>query len=86
MMMAPPMFEQGTQLLVALISSLALAAPAPVAGQGRMMIVPTCMGGSSRIDIPADPSMPTGHECCKKGCHAAGDRRKKQQGQNEGCC
>jgi hypothetical protein len=44
-----------------------------------MMIVPTCMGGSSRIDIPADPSMPTGHECCKKGCHAAGDRRKNNR-------
>jgi len=50
-------------------------------------MVANCLGGMNRIDIPADPAQPMGHECCKKGCHAANDRRKKQQGQDEdGCC
>jgi hypothetical protein len=80
------MVKQGSQLLVALISSWALAAPAPVAGQSRTIIVPACMGRSSSIEIPADPLSPMDDECCNKGCHAVGDRRKKQQDQDKGCC
>jgi hypothetical protein len=80
------MYDHGAHLLIVLISSLALTAPVPPMAQGRSMLVATCMGGSSRIDIPADPSTPTGHECCKKGCHAASIRRKKQKGGDDGGC
>jgi hypothetical protein len=79
------MYDHGTHLLVALISSFALAAPVPLAAEGRTMFVVNCTGGNIRIDIPADPLGSTGHECCKKGCHAANHRRKKRNGENDGC-
>lgn len=72
---------------VALLGSLALVMPVPAAAQARSIMVSNCMGGMSRIDLPADPTAPSGHDCCNKGCHAANDRRKKNpNGDKDGCC
>jgi hypothetical protein len=84
--MALTMTERRVDPLVALLASLALCAPAPAIAQGRFLMVANCLGGATRIDLPADPAEPSSHDCCKKGCHAASDRRKKGQQDGENCC
>lgn len=81
------MIERRVNPWVALLGSIALAMPVPAAAQARSIMVANCLGGMSRIDIPADPAAPRGHDCCNKGCHAANDRRKKNQGDSkDDCC
>lgn len=80
------MNERRINPFIALLSVIALSMPLPAAAQARSILVSNCMGGMDRIDIPADPAAPLDHGCCNKGCHAANDRRKKNQGNQEDCC
>lgn len=80
------MNERRINPFIALLSVIALSMPLPAAAQARSILVSNCMGGMDRIDIPADPAAPSDHGCCNKGCHAANDRRKKNQGNQEDCC
>lgn len=82
------MIERRINPWIAVLGSLALAMPVPAGAQARSILVSNCMGGMQRIDLPADPTQPGGHDCCNKGCHAANDRRKKNQNgnNNDGCC
>lgn len=81
------MTERRVNPLMALLSALALSIPAPAAAQAQSIMVGDCLGGATRIIIPGKAPAPDPHECCKKGCHAAGDRRKKGQSDLEdGCC
>ena len=80
------MNERRINPFIALLSVIALSMPLPAAAQARSILVSNCMGGMDRIDIPADPAAPSDHGCCNKGCHAANDRRKKSQGNQDDCC
>ncbi len=80
------MIERRVNPWVALLASLALSMPIPAAVQARSIMVSNCMGGMDRINIPADPTQPSDHGCCNKGCHAANDRRKKNQGYSQDDC
>lgn len=80
------MIERRVNPAVALIASLALSMPAPAAAQARSIMVPNCLGGMDRLDIPADPGQPDEHGCCNKGCHAASDRRKKNKDSSQDDC
>ena len=81
------MTERRVNPWVAVLSAIMLAIPAPAAAQARSILVPNCLGGMDRIDLPADPTKPSDHGCCNKGCHAANDRRKKNQDDpRDGCC
>jgi hypothetical protein len=80
------MNERRINPFIALLSVIALSMPLPAAAQARSILVSNCMGGMDRFDIPADPAAPSDHGCCNKGCHAANDRRKKNQGNQEDCC
>jgi hypothetical protein len=71
---------------IATLSVIALSMPLPATAQARSILVSNCMGGMDRIDIPADPGRPSDHGCCNKGCHAANDRRKKNQDKQDDCC
>lgn len=65
---------------------LVIAAPAPSA-QGRSLLLPTCISGRLvMIDLPPDPAHRGRDDCCRKGCHAASDRRKKGGDVRPGCC
>jgi hypothetical protein len=70
----------------ALLGVMVLIAPTP-AISGKSIMVANC-GGSApqRIDIPADPGTPSEQECCRKGCHAGSDRRKKMGSAFSDCC
>lgn len=80
------MNERRINPFIALLSVIALSMPLPAAAQARSILVSNCMGGMDRIDIPADPAAPSDHGCCNKGCHAANDRRKKTQDNQDDCC
>jgi hypothetical protein len=60
-----------------LLGIAALVAPVYAPASGKSIMVSNCGSGMIRIDFPADPARPADHECCRKGCHAANDRRKK---------
>ena len=80
------MNERRINPFIALLSVIALSMHLPAAAQARSILVSNCMGGMDRIDIPADPAAPSDHGCCNKGCHAANDRRKKNQDNQDDCC
>jgi hypothetical protein len=61
---------------LAMLSAMILAFPGPAA-QAKTLNVANCNGGMTRIDLPINPMQQDEHECCRKGCHAANDRRKK---------
>jgi hypothetical protein len=82
MMSSPLMTEYRVNPLMAVVSSLALCAPAPAFAQGRFIMVANCLGGMNRIDLPSDPKKPSGQKCC----HAANDRRKKGQQSEDSRC
>lgn len=71
------------------IFALAIMLPAPAA-RARTIEVGMCNGGTTRITLPdgndGGQSPRDDHECCRKGCHAGSDRRKKQNQLNDGCC
>lgn len=73
----------------ALLAMLILALPS-VPAQGKSIMVGVCGEGDVRISIPVRTPVPGEggeHGCCKKGCHAANDRKKKADGTHEdGCC
>jgi hypothetical protein len=72
---------------VTLIFALAIMLPPPMA-QARVINAPMCNGGTTQItllrdkgDVPAED-----HDCCRKGCHAVSERRKKANQLNDSCC
>lgn len=70
------------------VFALAIMLPAPMA-QGRTIEVGMCNGGTSRIVLPngsGGPMPADEHDCCRKGCHAGTDRRKKSNELNDSCC
>ena len=73
----------------ALLAILILALPS-VPAKGKSIMVGVCGEGDVRISIPVKAPLPgegSEHGCCKKGCHAANDRKKKADGTDEdGCC
>lgn len=62
--------------------------PAPATAKSIMIGV--CGESNVRISIPLKAPLPgegDDHGCCKKGCHAANERRKKADGTtDDGCC
>lgn len=72
-----------------LVAALVLIAPTPPAA-AKAIMSPVCGDPSVRILIRV--KLPSGggtqHECCKKGCHAANDRKRRSDGsvQDDGCC
>lgn len=70
------------------IFALAIMLPAPIT-QARTIEVGMCNGGTSRIVLPngrGGPVPADDHDCCRKGCHAGSDRRKKQNQLDDSCC
>ncbi|MES2781996.1 MAG: hypothetical protein V4657_04315 [Pseudomonadota bacterium] len=75
-----------------LVAGLALIAPpAPVAAASIMAEV--CGEPGVRMAIPVKAPLPgKSHDCCKKGCHAANERKKRGIGETDGlgdgddCC
>ena len=71
------------------VFALAIMLPAPMA-QARSIEVGMCNGGTQRIVLPngrGGPMPADDHECCRKGCHAGSDRRKKgNQLGDDRCC
>lgn len=81
------MSERRINPIIAALSVISLSMPLPATAQARSIMVPNCLGGMDRIDLPADPTKPSDHGCCNKGCHAATDRRKKNQSDShDDCC
>jgi hypothetical protein len=74
---------------VTFLATAILIAP-PVPAAGKSIMVGVCGGGNVRISIPAKAPLPgdgDGHNCYKKGCHAANERKKKADGtDDDGCC
>ena len=74
------------------LSAVALSFPAlpPAARAATTLKLPVCGGGSQTLTIggrPASPGEHDDHSCCRKGCHAANDRRKKGDGElMPDCC
>ncbi len=73
------------RLLAAAIGSLAISLPSPGLF-AQSLAVGSCLGfgesagagsAASRIVLPPNPMQPDRHQCCRKGCHAAQERRKK---------
>lgn len=65
-----------------------LVIPSPPV-QGKTIMVSICGAQDRQIYIPVNPRLPgeaDDHGCCKKGCHAANDRRKKLNDMVEDCC
>jgi len=77
---------------ITLIAGLALITP-PLPVSARSIMVDVCGEQSVRITIPVKTPLPDkGHNCCKKGCHAANERKKRSFGETnavgdgEDCC
>jgi hypothetical protein len=78
--------------VITLIAGLALMTP-PVPVSARSVMVDVCGAPGVRISIPIKAPLPDkGHDCCKKGCHAANERKKRVAGEgddvgdDDGCC
>ncbi len=75
--------------LIALFSAAILIVPAGAAA-GKSIMVEVCGDSDARISIPVKAPLPgegDDHSCCKKGCHAANERKKKADGTDgDGCC
>ncbi len=70
------------------IFALAIMLPVPMA-QARVINAPMCTGGTTQISLTKDAGGPMpadDHDCCRKGCHAGSDRRKKANQLNDSCC
>lgn len=74
---------------IALFSVVILIAP-PVPASGKSIMVGVCGDSNVRISIPVKAPLPgegNDHNCCKKGCHAANERKKRADGtDDDGCC
>lgn len=76
------------QRLFTPVFAFAVMLPAPIA-QARVIIVGMCNGRPTQIILPngnGGPMPVDDHQCCRKGCHAGTDRRKKQNQLNDSCC
>lgn len=74
--------------LIALFSAAILTVP-PLPAAGKSVMVGMCGGGNIRMSIPVKPALPgegDDHSCCKKGCHAANERKKKADGTHDDSC
>ncbi len=59
----------------------------PLAGEARVLLLPTCTGGVHMIVLPGDPTAPRERDDhCAKACHAVTDRRAKLPGEKRECC
>jgi hypothetical protein len=76
-----------------LVAALALVLPPmPVAARG--ISVSICGQPGARMVLPVKPLLPyegDDHGCCKKGCHAANERKKRGAGAvddsgDDNCC
>jgi hypothetical protein len=72
-------------------ASLAIAALAmpSLPAEGKSIVTRVCGDTAARTVIPMEAPLPgTGddHSCCKIGCHAANDRRKKADGTTDDSC
>ncbi|MBK8629676.1 MAG: hypothetical protein IPN84_05585 [Sphingomonadales bacterium] len=75
--------------LIGVIAGLVISVPLPAAQVSTSLEVATCAGGTVRIDLPSGGApVPGGedHDCCRKGCHAGSDRRKKNGTLSDSCC
>jgi hypothetical protein len=75
--------------LAALLAIITLVIP-PSPVSAKSIMVGVCGEGELRISIPVKAPWPGeggDHSCCKKGCHAANERKKKIDGTtDDGCC
>lgn len=81
------------KIAVTVFSALALMVPQAPAAASPIMV--KMCGSGLRMALPTRLPMPgknVDDDCCKKGCHAANDRKKRLIGQagdaddDEGCC
>ena len=69
--------------VMTLVASFALIAP-PVPVAAGSIMVDVCGEPGVRIAIPIKAPLPArGHDCCKKGCHAANERKKRGAGETD---
>lgn len=77
-----------------LVAALALIWPPMPVAAGPIM-VDICGQPGTRIALPVKPRLPhegDDHSCCKKGCHAANERKKRGAGgmadgpDDDNCC
>lgn len=77
-----------------MVAALALILP-PIPVAAGAIMVDICGKPGERIALPVKPRVPhegDGHGCCKKGCHAANERKKRTAGDvddgigEDGCC
>lgn len=70
--------------------AIAILIMPPAPATAKSIMVGFCGGGDMRISIPVKAPLPGeggDHGCCKKGCHAANERRKKADGtSDDDCC
>jgi hypothetical protein len=75
------------RIMTVMAIAILIAPPAPASA--RSIMVGVCGDNNVRVTIPVKAPLPgeTGdHGCCKKGCHAANERKKKADGTNEADC
>lgn len=74
---------------IGLFAAAVIAVPLPVQS-GQTLAMASCAGNVVAVTIPGQqPPAPGGddNDCCRKGCHSGGDRRKKQGSfEDSGCC
>lgn len=76
-----------TGRIIAAAAATAGLALAPLAGNARVLLLPTCAGGVHMVVLPGDPTAPDDRgDHCAKACHAATDRRAKSPGGKKECC
>ncbi len=75
--------------LASLLAITILVVP-PAPATAKSIMVGVCGEGDVRISIQVKAPLPgegSDHNCCKKGCHAANERKKKADGTtDDGCC
>ena len=75
--------------LATLLAITILVMP-PAPATPKSIMVGVCGEGDVRISIPVKAPLPGeggNHGCCKKGCHAANERKKKaDRTTDDGCC
>ncbi|MFN3619108.1 hypothetical protein [Sphingorhabdus sp.] len=66
-----------------LLAGLALIAP-PVPVFAGSIMVDVCGEPGVRVPLPVKIPVPgKSHDCCKKGCHAANERKKRVTGETD---